>query len=124
MKLYTLKIYPEGWGRHANRVVEAPETMTLRKLCEMILVAFDFDESHMYEFLVPDCIEMNQAAKTTLKSLDLSPKSKIILHYDFGDDWMFIINVQKVQETTKAKYRIVSSKGEVPQYPDDEEEDW
>jgi hypothetical protein len=52
------------------------------------------------------------------------------LHYDFGDDWMFTIHVQKIGEAKEyAKAKVIKQKGEVQQYPDwdddeDSEEDW
>jgi hypothetical protein len=48
---------------------------------------------------------------------------KFSLHYDFGDDWMFAISVQKVAETSEKKIlRVVRGKGSAEQYPDWDEE--
>ncbi len=44
------------------------------------------------------------------------------LHYDFGDDWMFTIHVQKTEEETgKTKPEIIKSVGNLEQYPDYDE---
>lgn len=57
--------------------------------------------------------------------LGLCKGQKFSLHYDFGGDWMFTINVTKIQEI--ADYHrpvVVKEKGVVEQYPSewDEEE--
>ena len=49
------------------------------------------------------------------------------LHYDYGDDWMFTIHVQKIEdETEKTLPKLIRSVGHVEQYPmwDDEEEEF
>ena len=49
---------------------------------------------------------------------------KFILHYDFGDDWVFVINVQKIGDSERKKApKLIKSKGQVEQYPD-WDEDW
>ena len=46
------------------------------------------------------------------------------MHYDFGDDWMFTILVQKKEtEPRKSPPKLIKSVGEVEQYPDWEEFD-
>ena len=47
------------------------------------------------------------------------------LHYDYGDDWMFTIHVQKIEdETKKTSPKLIKVVGHVDQYPDwDDEED-
>ena len=53
----------------------------------------------------------------------LREKQKFSLHYDFGDDWMFTINVQNIQEDIgKTEPYIVKSKGSIEQYPDWDDE--
>ena len=45
------------------------------------------------------------------------------LHYDFGDDWMFTILVQKKEtESQKTPPILIKSVGEVEQYPDWDDE--
>lgn len=49
------------------------------------------------------------------------------LHYDYSDDWMFTIHVQKIEdETKKTSPKLVKAVGHVKQYPmwDDEEEEF
>ncbi|MBP3817301.1 MAG: hypothetical protein J6H31_03285 [Butyrivibrio sp.] len=45
------------------------------------------------------------------------------LHYDYGDDWLFIIHTQSVDVAdTEEAPRLLKSKGSVEQYPD--YDDW
>lgn len=63
-----------------------------------------------------------RSAKIKIDKLGFKEKQKFSLHYDFGGDWMFVINVQKIQEEAgKCKPCVVKSKGEVEQYPDFED---
>ena len=46
------------------------------------------------------------------------------LHYDYGDDWMFTIHVQKIAEEPRKKPPVLlKSVGSVEQYPDWDEWD-
>lgn len=55
----------------------------------------------------------------TIDKLELEEGQTFSLHYDFGDDWMFAINIQKI-ETTKSNFVpiVLKSKGTIEQYPD------
>ena len=68
--------------------------------------------------------EAGQASvRIKLDQLNLVKGQKFSLHYDFGDDWMFAISVQKVAETSEKKIlRVVRGKGSAEQYPDWDEE--
>ena len=129
----TLKVFPKGWGREAYRVFEISDTQTLEDLCYRILACFDFDADHMYAFYMDNvpysrtaaysCDGFRSVSAAKLSLFHLLKGQKFILHYDFGDDWMFMINVQKVEPSDgKEKFKLIRSKGSVEQYPDWDEE--
>lgn len=63
------------------------------------------------------------SVKIKLDKLNLVKGQKFSLHYDFGDDWMFTINVQKITEVPKAaKPCVIKEKGQIEQYPDLDDE--
>ena len=65
------------------------------------------------------CLRAGTSAEITLDELGLIEKQKFSLHYDFGDDWMFVITVKKISEVAeKIEPRIIKSKGNIQQYPD------
>jgi hypothetical protein len=137
MRKYTFKIYPAGRSREAYRVIEISGGKTLDDLCEFILETFDFIHEHLYEFCMDnrmyseysyECDPQDDGPSTDIKidKLELEKGQKFSLHYDYGDDWMFTINVQKIEETDgTVKSALIRSKGEVEQYPswDDWDED-
>ena len=106
----------------------------MKDLCGIILDAFNFYDDHMYEFCMDNRMhsqysyqphpEAGQASvRIKLDQLNLVKGQKFSLHYDFGDDWMFAISVQKVAETSEKKIlRVVRGKGSAEQYPDWDEE--
>ena len=48
----------------------------------------------------------------------------ILDSYDFGDDWMFTIHVQKIDEAAAYKEaKVIREKGAVEQYPEWDEEE-
>lgn len=134
---YTLKVYPAGRGREVYRVIEISGNHTLDDLCGVILDAFDFDDEHMYEFCMDNSMysqygyqsypEGRQpSTKIKIDKLKLVKGQKFSLHYDFGDDWMFTISVQRVAAASeKTVPCVVREKGSIEQYPDwDEDEEW
>ena len=135
-KRYTLKIYPKGMGRDAYRVIEISDNRKLSTLAEEILDAFDFDFDHLYEFImsgemyrshdvyVAPGIDGERSANIKLDKLGLEKGRKFLYHYDFGDDWLFIVSVQKVtEEDGPHETEVIKSKGDVYQYGFEEEED-
>ena len=135
MKRYQLKVSPERRWRTIWRDIEISGSETLDKLCAVILKAFDFTREHMYEFCMtnrmysidnyvfePD--EPDQrSTEAKIDSLGLTEKQVFSLHYDFGDDWMFAIRVEKITDAPKTKPVVTGSGGYLEQYPDDDEMD-
>ena len=135
---YTLKVYPQGMGREVYRVLEICGKESLDRLCRLILDTFDFIDEHMYEFCMDGRMysdysyqsypeDGQPSTRVKLDRLGLEEKQKFILHYDFGDDWVFVISVQKIMKAGEYSVpRITKSKGDIEQYPDwgDEEDGW
>ena len=133
---YTFKVYPRGRGKTAYRVLEMPGSATLDDLCEFILEAFDFTHEHLYEFCMDNKMYSENSyeyepmygrpsTRIKIDKLDLYKGQKFSLHYDYGDDWMFVINVQKIEVANgTVKRSIIQSKGEVEQYPMWDDEDY
>ena len=133
MNRYTLKVYPKGMGKEAYRVFEIGGRESLDQLCWAILEMFDFDSDHLYEYCMDNRMygsrdvwspkSRDQPTSFWLDQLGLYKGQNFSLHYDFGDDWMFVIHVQKVEKVDgKVPLRLLKTKGEVSQYG--EEEDW
>jgi hypothetical protein len=136
-KKYTFKVYPSGLGRDVYRLIEISGDKTLDDLCECILETFDFIHEHLYEFCMDnkkyseysyeyDPQDGGPSTDIKIDKLGFEKGQKFSLHYDYGDDWMFTINVQKIEETDDVvKSTLIRSKGEVEQYPswDDWDED-
>ena len=128
-KQYSIKVYPAGMGREVYRNIEICGDETLDRLCQIILEAFDFDDEHLYEFCLDNCMysedsyqsdpeEDDATTDIALDKLKLNKGQKFSLHYDFGDDWMFTITVHKINEVEESfEPRIVKSKGQIQQYP-------
>lgn len=132
--MYLVLSNSSPYGREVYRIIEISGDRTLKDLCGIILDAFNFYDDHMYEFCMDNRMysqysyqphpEAGQASvRIKLDQLNLMKGQKFSLHYDFGDDWMFAISVQKVAETSEKKIlRVVRGKGSAEQYPDWDEE--
>lgn len=138
---YQLKASYER-NKRIYTILDISANSTLDDLCHMILDAFDFTYEHLYLFnfggrgygegediyaYMPEPGE--NGTNIRLGRLNLVLKQKFYFLYDFGDDWGFDIQVQKIYETNEHVINgIVSVKGELEQYPEwdeeDEEEDW
>ena len=98
--------------------------------------SFDFTDEHLYEFCMDnrmyqeynyqsDPEEDEPSTKIILDELRLVEKQKFSLHYDFGDDWMFVITVKKISKVAeKIEACITKSKGYIQQYPVWDENEW
>ncbi len=127
-KQYLLKVYPARKSRVAWRKIEICGNDTLTDLCTIILDAFNFDHDHLYEFCMDNRPYSNNAytidrdadypeINIVIDTMELYEKQKFSLHYDFGDDWMFTIDVVKIISVENYfKPRVIDSKGKVKQY--------
>lgn len=128
---YTFKVYPKGRGRECYRVIRISGKETLDTLCEAVIEAFDFDGGHMYEFCMNNRMydagnyqsdgdgKFQRSTKEKIDRIQLVEGQKFSLHYDFGDDWMFVINVQRIEKAEgKTTPCVIQGKGSVVQYPD------
>lgn len=134
---YELKASYEK-NKRIYTVLDISADRSLDDLCSMILDAFDFSHDHLYFFnfdgrrygegenvyhYMPDAGEKGTDIK--LRELNLSQKQKFFLLYDFGDEWGFDIQVEKIYETEGHVIDgIISVKGQLEQYPDPDIEDW
>ena len=130
MRRYTLKVYPQGLGREVYRTIEISGTETLDRLCEFILESYDFIHEHLYEFCMDNrmyseysyrCDAEGDEPSTdiVIDEIGLVKGQNFSLHYDYGDDWMFTIHVQKIEDERIMKSpSLLKSVGSVEQYPD------
>lgn len=142
MKKYTFRVYPKGRSRQVNAVIEIDGHDTLDDLSKLILRAFYFDYDHLYEFCMDNKIYNRHrkgdkyvagpknewgdpSTKIKIDHLRLMEGQNFLFHYDFGDDWQFVVHVNKIEKTDYiAAAKVVKRKGHLEQYPDWDEEDW
>jgi hypothetical protein len=136
------------------RKIAIREGQTLHDLHNIIFDAFDRDDEHMYSFFFPHShikfsprkiydssdeythpyacenqgpfsTEGENAAKTSIQSLELTKGQVFYYLFDFGDEWWHEITIEKTGEIADdGEYpRIVEQAGESPEqydYPDEE----
>lgn len=103
---------------------------TLEKLHNLIQVSIAFDDDHLYYFEVgmkpfstryysTDCNEMPPATdKVKLNELGLTEGCIFQYLFDFGDQWLFELQVEKIIPERTENAAIVDEKGDAPiQYP-------
>jgi hypothetical protein len=126
-------------NKQTYRVISIPTSYKLDKLALAVLDSFDFDMDHMYGFYdnlknwsrstesyimeEEDAYDFTgYVTKTTIGEAFDVPKKKMLFLFDFGDEWRFIIELQRVEPVdgkTKLAAKVIESKGEAPeQYPD------
>ena len=140
MNQYTFKVYPAGRSREVYRVIRISGEETLDKLCFTIITAFDFIDEHLYEFCMDNKMYSDNSyqsdpeydepsTKIALDKLHLRKGQNFSLHYDFGDDWMFTIHVQKIEKAeSQSVPAVLKTKGKITQYSSwddwDEDDEW
>jgi hypothetical protein len=114
--------------------LEIPVDHSLEELHLAIQNAVDFENDHLYEFVVGnsprshssinfDC-QSDEIYETSVeKLLEGSKGKKVFYYFDFGDSWLFQLKKSRkkpVKENPDTFYpRVVSENGKRPiQYPD------
>ena len=141
-KIYTFKISVDN---KIFRIIEIKGEKSLYDLANFIVKSFDFDMDHAFGFYnniqdlyssdeiyelfadMDDCdpSENAQGVKKTKIYSVFEPKKKMAFLFDYGDDWIFLVECKSIAEPLeKTRYpRIVEKVGKSPeQYPDYDEE--
>lgn len=146
MKTYIFKTYLFR-NKRIVREIEVPENYNLYKLAEAIVDAYEFDLDHAFGFFSDiseypfrsklkyelfadmDDVEKVPGAKsvkkTNISELWNKPYDKWLFIFDYGDTWLFVVELIKFGEKeTKKKYpRTTKKVGVAPeQYPEIEDE--
>jgi hypothetical protein len=90
------------------RKIDIPNTYTFYQLHHVIQLAFDWTNSHLFEFMNgPETIGDEEAKidakKLTLKERFYEPKQKMLYVYDFGDNWEHKVKVEKMFDADPKK---------------------
>ena len=119
-KIYTLKITLKDSNPPIWRRVQVPDTMSLGRLHEVILMVMGWDGYHLHEFLInkqrygrksmddmfgdgPDFEEF----EFDLGDILTKKRQKFVYIYDFGDDWIHDIVVEAIDAPEPgAKYPV------------------
>ena len=122
----------ECWRR-----IAIPAESDLDELADSIIDAFDFDGDHLYAFhlvardgrqfsvehpYVDDADTYTD--ELTIGELPLTERESMLFQYDFGADWQFDVQLEKVEpEAAKiTEATLVESRGKAPpEYEYDEE---
>lgn len=132
--IYTIKGTLTG-GMYApshevSRTIRIGGSATLDDLCDVMLRSLDFDHDHMYQFCMDNRPYSNNgyisgkgrdgmpSTREKLYRAGLKTGQKFLFIYDFGDDWMFQMEVlSAVNESGNIPAEVLESVGEVEQYP-------
>jgi hypothetical protein len=125
--VYQIKVGLRGAKPPIWRRLEVPADISLARLHDVLLVAFDWHGGHMHVFTTPygefgtrDADLGHQAeASVTLEQVAPGPRSKITYTYDFGDDWEHSIVVEKVLEPAQVASPPRCTAGRRAAPPDD-----
>jgi len=113
-------------------LIALPSSNTLAELADAILDSVNFDDDHLYEFTWRDRFgakataghdyteEPPFASEMELGKLDLRPGQTMKFLFDFGDNWLFDIKLERIDPPSPRmkKPRVLESHGKTPeQYP-------
>lgn len=154
--IYTFRVRIRG-GYYAPpeaatvwRDIEIAANQTLADLGDLIPLAFDFDDPHLWSFFLSgkawdratqyslrndfDPIsesDSRAADRVQIRDVPLpgvSGKKEFLFLFDYGDEWQFGVKLRQLKDHVEpgARYpRVVAEQGEAPpQYPLAEEDDW
>ena len=118
---------PPVWRR-----LLVPEQFTFLRMHKLIQAAFGWDDYHLFQFsptgyasqplialpmeddsLFADEKKLN-AAKIKLHEIFNMPKQKFIYIYDFGDDWVHQVTLEKITDEKILRSTLLAGKGACP----------
>jgi hypothetical protein len=133
-----MHIFKVSLGRVWRRIA-IPGEMSLEALSNAILDAFDFDNDHLHLFRYrnrfgifeevkhPYMEESPSTAEVNVGELPLRPGSMLEYLFDFGDNWLFEVWLEKLEPMNPklGKPMMIEGRGQAPpQYPNLDNEEW
>lgn len=124
---YQLKVEFE-WNKKIYRIINICGNNSLNDLSDIILESFNFDKDHLYLFNMDNkkysennysflADSKEKSTGVAIDSLNLSEKQKFLYLYDFGDEWTFIITIQKISVVNEHHKAVIKETyGHLNQY--------
>jgi hypothetical protein len=121
-----------------DTLAELPPDEAKKKLVEMSLKDVPLEDKAVAQFFLEGMVDelLDEAlgvedgatpkgVKSVMVDEAFEKGKKLLYLFDYGDEWRFIVECKKIEETDGGQYpRLLESKGEAPeQYPDYDEED-
>jgi len=135
--IFKVSLDPRRHGSWGWRRLAVPHHAGLYDLSTAVLQAFRFyDDDHLHEFRYRDTLgktrvynhpfsdERPSSDEITVGETDLPEKQDMRFWFDFGDNWHFILRLERIEPSRSRanKIRVLESAGSIPkQYPDYEE---
>ena len=135
---YTFEVkYDKGMWRK----LKLPGIGTMDDLHHNILLAYDFDDDHLYSFFMDgkkwsnncivsphDTFGHPDASKVRIDSFGFVQGQQFLYLYDYGDEWTFRVTVEQIDEQNTNNFtpQLVGEKGDGPEqyfYEDWDEDD-
>ncbi len=127
-KMFPIKIVLQGSKPPIWRRVIIPGDISLDKLHEIIQITMGWTDTHLHQFIcnhdyygLPDddyMTEMKDETGVKISNFLKREKDKMLYEYDFGDDWLHEIILEKVKPFA-GKTEICCLKGEGACPPED-----
>jgi hypothetical protein len=127
--IYQLKITLKGSKPPIWRRVLVVSDIPLSKLHRIIQAAMGWWDSHLHQFIVGDTYygvpypddwhEVKDERRAKLNQVAPAEKSRLIYEYDFGDDWLHAVQVEKILPPDTAQKLPVCIKGKRACPPED-----
>ena len=123
MKL-KMELYLNGLKK-IKRTIQLNDTLSLQMFCEYVVISMNGNCKHLYQLIIndsycylgPKCMVLDADTEEmmedkTLECLDLVPRDKLMVNYDFKSDWEFILKVKSVEEGYYDKdFEVISGEG-------------
>lgn len=105
--VYQLKVTLKDSKPPIWRRIQVPSDITLYKLHRVLQVVMGWTDSHLHQFIIggryygepdPDFgdVEVVSERRAKLCQVAGSEKEKLVYEYDFGDDWLHQVVVEKI----------------------------
>jgi hypothetical protein len=105
-----------------------PEQFTFLQMHKVIQASFGWDDYHLFQFSpkgyasypligIPEpefAADTLEAKKIKLSEIVKTPKQKFTYIYDFGDDWIHQISLEKISDEKLLRAQCLAGKGACP----------
>lgn len=96
-KHYIINVNLDGFKKEIKRKIIANDYLMINEFCNLVAISMNADLSHIAGMKIGKEYIGEEIEYMPIKNLKLQEKQKLVVLYDYGDNWQFNVTISKIE---------------------------